>query len=64
MKTIVAGSLDRLNQVLYFQCEHCGWIGRADKHEYTSSTQHNEPYYYVTCHVVKIRPIGLVIASF
>ena len=49
MKTIVAGSLDRLNQVLYFKCEHCGWIGKAGKHEYTSGTQHNEPYHYVAC---------------
>lgn len=34
MKTIVQGDKTRLLQPKYFECSHCGWVGKANKDEY------------------------------
>ena len=34
MKTIRAGDKDLLKEYKYFQCNYCGWIGKAEKDEY------------------------------
>lgn len=49
MRTIVDGSSDILNKVKYFKCNACGWIGAADKDEYTHETWRNEDYYLINC---------------
>jgi uncharacterized C2H2 Zn-finger protein len=36
MKTIIAGDRDTLKGYKYFECKKCGWVGKADKDEYST----------------------------
>lgn len=49
MKTIVAGNRDILKRYKYFECSDCGWVGKADKDEYSRGEAQLGYYYTVVC---------------
>lgn len=49
MKTIIEGNKERLKAYKYFECNKCGWAGKADKEEYKFIDCYQDAYYYVVC---------------
>ena len=49
MKTIVEGNKDKLKEYKYFECKRCGWVGKADKTEYSHEEFQLKSYYKVAC---------------
>lgn len=49
MKTIVAGNRDTLKGYKYFECKRCGWVGKADKDEYSTKELQLNYVYTVVC---------------
>lgn len=51
MKTLKEGNKEVLKEYKYFKCRKCGWIGKAEKGEYTYIPgEYIYPGYYIcTC---------------
>lgn len=49
MKTIVAGNIDILKGYKYFECKNCGWIGKADRDEYSTKELQLNYIYTIVC---------------
>lgn len=49
MKTIIEGDKERLKAYKYFECNKCGWAGKADKDEYKHYDNYQDCHYYVIC---------------
>ena len=56
MKTIVEGNKELLEDYKYFECKRCGWVGKANKYEYTIiPADYYQTYRVVDCPVCNNR---------